>query len=312
MDKSKLTLIIKNKARELGFSFCGISRADFLREEAEKYEAWLKENMHGKMDYMNNNIDKRLDPRLLVEGSKSIVSLLYNYYTNTKQVDINAPKISTYAYGKDYHKVVKKKLKSLMFFIREKIGNVEGRYFVDSAPILERAWAKKSGLGWVGKNTNLINKERGSFFFISQLIIDLDLIYDGEVTDHCGSCNKCIDACPTGAIVEPYVVDGSKCISYFTIELKDNIPDEMRGRFDNWMFGCDVCQDVCPWNKFSVLHNEQEFQPTGNLLNMSSEDWDMLNKEMFEKLFKSSAVQRTKFTGLKRNISFLKLNPEKI
>jgi len=312
MDKSSITLFIKNKSRELGFSFCGISKADFLKEEAKKYEIWLKKNMQGKMDYMENNIDKRLDPRLLVEGSKSVISLLYNYYTDKKQVDINSPKISTYAYGKDYHKVVKKKLKNLMQSIRYKIGNVEGRCFVDSAPILERAWAKKSGLGWVGKNTNIINKKQGSFFFISQLILDLNLDYDSPVKDYCGSCTKCIDACPTDAIVEPYVVDGSKCISYFTIELKENIPETMKGKFDNWMFGCDTCQDVCPWNKFSVLHNEKEFYPSEELMNVTSEEWINLNKEAFDNLFKSSAVKRTKFDGLKRNISFLKLNLEKI
>lgn len=312
MDKSSITLFIKNKSRELGFSFCGISKAGFLKEEAKKYEIWLKKKMQGEMDYMENNIDKRLDPRLLVEGSKSVISLLYNYYTDKKQVDINSPKISTYAYGKDYHKVVKKKLKNLMQSIRDKIGNIEGRYFVDSAPILERAWAKKSGLGWVGKNTNIINKKQGSFFFISQLILDLNLDYDTPVKDYCGSCTKCIDACPTDAIVEPYVVDGSKCISYFTIELKENIPETMKGKFDNWMFGCDTCQDVCPWNKFSVLHNEKEFHPSEELMNVTSEEWINLNKEAFDNLFKSSAVKRTKFDGLKRNISFLKLNLEKI
>ena len=311
MNIQERTLFIKSKARELGFSFCGISKADFLQEEAKKYETWLKKNMHGEMDYMNNNIDKRLDPRLLVNGAKSIVSLLYNYYTDKKQKDNNAPKISIYAYGKDYHKVVKKKLKLLMSIIKQEIGDVEGKFFVDSAPVLERAWAKKSGLGWVGKNTNLINKKQGSFFFISQLIIDLDLAYDGPIKDYCGTCTQCIDSCPTEAIVEPYVVDGSKCISYFTIELKDSIPNNMKNKFDNWMFGCDICQDVCPWNKFSVLHNELEFNPSSRLLDMTSQEWDSLNEDIFNDIFKSSAVKRTKFKGLKRNISFLKPGLEK-
>ena len=249
--------MIKQKATELGFSFCGISKADFLEEEARRLDSWLKEGYHGKMKYMENHYDKRLDPRLLVEDAKSVVSLLLNYSTDQEQADPEAPKISKYAYGKDYHFVIKDKLKVFYQFIQDEIGEVGGRVFVDSAPVMDKAWAKKSGLGWVGKNTNLIHPKQGSYFFIAEMILDLNLEYDGPIKDYCGTCTKCIDECPTDAIVQPYVVDGSKCISYLTIELKDELlPHEFSGKLDNWMFGCDICQDVCPWNRFSTPHKE--------------------------------------------------------
>lgn len=299
------TNLIKSEAKRLGFDYCGISKADFLEEEAPRLENWLNNNMHGQMSYMQNYFDKRLDPRLLVPGAKSVISLLLNYYPSQQQNE-TAPKISKYAYGADYHLVIKEKLNHLLEFIKEKIGEVDGRAFVDSAPVLDKAWAKKSGLGWIGKNSNLINKSSGSFYFIAELIVDLDLEYDGAVKDYCGTCTRCIDACPTDAIVQPYVVDGSKCISYFTIELKENIPNDVKGKFDNWMFGCDVCQDVCPWNRFSKPHSEPLFEPNGELLNMKEKDWLELTEETFRRVFKNSAVKRTKFSGLKRNIDFLK------
>lgn len=299
------TFLIKQKAAELGFSFCGVSKATFLEHEAPRLEKWLSGGMHGQMQYMENYFDKRLDPRLLVEGAKSVISFLYNYYSEAKQEDTEAPKISKYAFGEDYHFVVKDKLQQLMQYIQETIGEVNGRAFVDSAPVLERAWAVKSGLGWVGKNTNIINKGKGSFFFLSELIVDLELDYDKPVTDHCGTCTACIDACPTQAIVEPYQVDGSKCISYFTIELKEAIPAAMRGKFENWMFGCDVCQDVCPWNRFSKPNAEKRFEPAGALLGMKKQDWLEITEEVFQQVFKKSPVKRTKYNGLKRNIDFL-------
>ena len=297
---------IKTEAKRLGFLSCGISKAEFLEEEAPRLESWLHQNKHGKMHYMENHFDKRLDPTLLVEGSKSVISLTYNYYIDKIQQDPNAPKISKYAYGLDYHYVIKDKLNQLLEFIKEEIGDVHGRAFVDSAPIMEKAWAKKSGLGWIGKNSNLITQKVGSFYFISELIVDLDLEVDHAVTDHCGSCTACIDACPTEAITEPFQVDGSKCISYFTIELKDNIPNEMKGKLDHWAFGCDVCQDVCPWNRFSKQHSEPLFNPKPELLSMTKNDWEEITQETFNKVFKKSAVKRTKYTGLKRNIKFLK------
>lgn len=306
MNSEQYTRIIKQKAADLGFMYCGISKADFLEKEARRLEAWLKRDYHGKMSYMENHFDKRVDPRLLVDGAKTVVSLLLNYYPEESQTDPQAPKISKYAYGADYHYVIKDKLKSLMQFIGEEIGEVGGRVFVDSAPVLDKAWAEKSGLGWIGKNANLIHPKHGSFFFIAELIIDLELVPDGPIKDYCGTCTRCIDACPTEAIVEPYVVDGSKCISYLTIELKDAIiPGEFKKQMDNWMFGCDVCQDVCPWNRFSKPHNEPAFNPHEKLLRMSKHDWEDLTEEVFRELFKISAVKRTKFTGLKRNIQFL-------
>lgn len=257
------------------------------------------------MGYMENHFDKRLDPTLLVDDSKSVISLLLNYYPEQTQVQ-DSYKISKYAYGQDYHFVIKEKLKEFLFSIQENIGEVSGRAFVDSAPVLDKAWAAKSGLGWIGKNSNLLSKQVGSFFFIAELIVDLELEYDTAVTDHCGSCTKCIDACPTGAIIAPYVVDGSKCISYFTIELKDNIPQEMKGKFDDWAFGCDVCQDVCPWNRFSKPHNEPLFNPNPELLSMTKKDWEEITEETFRAVFKNSAVKRAKYDGLKRNLDFLK------
>ncbi len=286
--------------------FCGISKADFLEEEAPRLENWLKNNMQGEMHYMENHFDKRLDPRLLVDGAKSVISLGLNYFTTDQQIDPAGPKISKYAYGNDYHQVIKEKLKELLVVINEQIGEVHGRAFVDSAPVLDKAWAKKAGLGWIGKNTNLISKKVGSFFFLAELIVDIDLDYDiAPTADHCGTCTNCIDACPTQAIVGPYIVDGSRCISYLTIELKNEIPEEFKGKMDDWMFGCDVCQDVCPWNKFSVLHQEPDFTPHPDLLTLKKQDWEDITEDVFQKVFKNSAVKRTKFSGLKRNISFL-------
>jgi epoxyqueuosine reductase len=284
---------------------CGISKAGFLEEEAPRLENWLQKNMQGEMTYMENHFDKRLDPTKLVEGSKSVISLLLNYFPSELQI-ADSYKISKYAYGTDYHFVIKDKLKQLLDFIKEEIGAVHGRAFVDSAPVLDKAWAAKSGLGWMGKHSNLLTKQSGSFYFIAELIVDLDLEYDHPVTDHCGSCTACIDACPTEAIVAPYVVDGSKCISYFTIELKNELPTTMKGRFDDWMFGCDVCQDVCPWNRFSKSHSEPLFDPKPELLTNSRKDWEELTEAVFHDIFKDSAVKRTKFSGLKRNIDFLK------
>ena len=304
--KSKNTALIKQKAAELGFFFCGISKAEFLEEEANRLETWLKRTYNGKMGYMENHFDKRLDPRLLVDDSKSVVSLLMNYYTEEQQLDKTAPKLSKYAFGEDYHLVIKDKLTELFLFIQTEIGEVNGRVFVDSAPVMDKAWAKKAGLGWVGKNSNLINPKNGSFFFIAELILDLDLEYDGPIKDYCGTCTRCIDACPTDAIVEPYVVDGSKCISYLTIELKDAlIPEEFNGKLDNWMFGCDVCQDVCPWNRFSKQHTEPRLNPLSGILELSQSDWKDLTQEIFTELFKISPIKRTKYAGLMRNINSL-------
>lgn len=288
----------------MGFDFCGISKAEFLKEEAPRLEKWLKENKHGQMTYMENYFDKRLDPRLLVDGAKSVISLMYNYFPTEKQNEA-APKISKYAYGKDYHEVIKDKLTEFLNTLKENVGDVNGRVFVDSAPVLEKSWAAKSGLGWIGKNANLISKESGSFYFLAELIIDLELEYDGPIKDYCGTCTKCIDACPTEAIVAPYVIDGSKCISYLTIELKENIPTEFKGKMDNWAFGCDVCQDVCPWNSFSKPHNESLFT-NKTLLNLSEKEWHEMTEETFKVVFKGSAVKRTKYVGLKRNLEFLK------
>ncbi|MBI3519298.1 MAG: tRNA epoxyqueuosine(34) reductase QueG [Bacteroidetes bacterium] len=299
------TQLIKAEAKRLGFDFCGISKAEFLEEEAPRLESWLNSKMHGKMEYMENHFDKRLNPTLLVDGAKSVVSLLYNYYPEQTQ-NPEAPKISKYAYGLDYHDVIKEKLKEFLDTLKEQIGDINGRAFVDSAPVMDKAWAKKSGLGWIGKNANLINKQQGSFFFIAELIIDLDLEYDGPIKDYCGTCTKCIDACPTEAIVAPYIVDGSKCISYFTIELKEAIPTEFKGKMDNWVFGCDVCQDVCPWNSFSEVHQEPQFKNTRGLLDYSSNDWYDLSEELFTTVFKGSAVKRTKYKGLRRNLEFIK------
>lgn len=298
---------IKAEALKLGFHSCGISRAGFLEEEAPRLESWLKSGLHGEMSYMENHFDKRLDPTRLVEGAKSVISLTLNYYPEARQADGAAPKISKYAYGTDYHFVIKDKLKQLMEVISEQIGEVNGRAFVDSAPVLDKAWAKKAGLGWIGKNANLINKKAGSFFFLAELITDLEMNYDvNPSADYCGTCTRCMDACPTEAIVAPYVVDGSRCISYLTIELKNELPAEFKGKMDNWMFGCDICQDVCPWNKFSLPSVEPSFRPKPELLDMNARDWQEITEETFRAVFKDSPVKRTKFGGLKRNIEFLK------
>ncbi len=301
----KTTHIIKQTALDLNFNFCGISKASYLEEEAPRLEKWLKEQKHGSMQYMENHFEKRLDPRKLVDGAKSVISLLYNYYTPESQHNTDAPKISKYAYGVDYHKVIKKKLSDFVYRLQESLGVFNARIFVDSAPVMDKVWAKKSGLGWIGKHSNLINKNSGSFFFIAEVICDIECVYDSPIKDYCGTCTRCIDACPTNAISEPYVVDGSKCISYFTIELKSEIPQTMKGKFENWMFGCDICQDVCPWNKFSKKHTEPLFEPKPELLGFTKKDWVELTEEIYKLLFKNTAVERAKYSGLKRNISFL-------
>jgi epoxyqueuosine reductase len=297
---------IKDRAMELGFLSIGFSKAAFMEPEARRLENWLNQNYHGEMSYMANHFDKRVDPTQLVPGAKTVISLAYNYYNPDKQSDTESPKLSMYAYGEDYHKVVKDKLFLLIGEIREKIGAVEGRCFVDSAPVLERDWARRSGLGWIGKHTLLLSKKKGSYFFLAELIIDLELEPDSPVSDHCGSCTRCIDACPTDAISSSgYVLDASKCISYLTIELRDEIPKEFKHQMEGWMFGCDICQDVCPWNRFSARHQEPRFEPHEDLLEMKQKDWKEVTEEVFKKVFKKSAVKRTKYPGLKRNIDFL-------
>lgn len=304
---SKNTNLIKQKAQELGFSYCGVAKAGFLEEEAPRLEAWLNQNRHGQMHYMASHFDKRLDPSLLVPGAKSVVTFIYNYYPAQDLATGSHYKIAKYAYGTDYHFVIKEKLRELMAFIHETIGETDGRAFVDSAPVMERQWAQKSGLGWLGKNSLLLNRNMGSFFFLAELIIDLELEPDVPLArDYCGSCTRCIDACPTEAIVQPGVVDGSRCISYFTIELKEAIPAEEKGKFENWIFGCDICQDVCPWNRFSKPHQEPEFRPHPDMAGMKKEDWEEITREVFNKVFKKSAVKRTKYEGFKRNISFIR------
>lgn len=306
MNISYHTNIVKAKATELGFDYCGIARAVPLDDDARRLESWLNKGLHGSMKYMENHFDLRIDPSRLVPGAKSVITLLLNYYPTSK-TQPGAPKVSSYALGQDYHTVIKQKLHAFLFELEQKIGKITGRGFVDSAPVLERSWAQRSGLGWIGKNGNLINKQSGSFFFIATLITDLELQYDDPlVKDFCGSCTKCIDACPTDAIGDNKVVDGSKCISYYTIELKDMlIPDSAKGTFDNWMFGCDTCQDVCPWNRFSKPHNEPGFQPLQQLMNFSIHDWDELTEESFKTIFKNSPLKRAKFSGIKRNLKFL-------
>lgn len=304
-NRANTTQQIKAEAKRLGFLSCGIAKAGFLEAEAPRLERWLNNGFQGEMHYMENHFDKRLDPTLLVDGAKSVISLLLNYYPESTQ-NPESYQISKYAYGQDYHFVIKDKLKELLHFIQNEIGEVNGRAFVDSAPVLDKAWAAKSGLGWIGKNANLITQKTGSFYFIAELIVDLELDYDTPTTDHCGTCTACIDACPTQAIVAPYVVDGSKCISYFTIELKDQLPPEMKGAWNDWMFGCDVCQDVCPWNRFAKPHQEPAFNPHPDLLQLTKKDWEEITEDTFRKVFKNSAVKRTKYEGLKRNIDFLK------
>lgn len=306
MDKQLLTQSIKNEARRQGFFLVGVSKAAFMEEEALRLESWLANDHHGEMAYMANYFDKRVDPRKLVPGAKSVISLAYNYYTEEEQADPTAPKISMYAYGRDYHKVVKKKLKNIWRFLQTEIGDINGRLFVDSAPVLERDWARRSGIGWVGKHTLLLNPKKGSYFFLAEIILDVELTYDAPMRDHCGTCTRCIDACPTDAISpKGYVMDGSKCISYLTIELKDDIPAQFKDQMSDYMFGCDICQQVCPWNRFSQPHSEADFGPNQQLLGMKKRDWIDLTEDIFNDLFQGSAVKRTKYEGLKRNIEFL-------
>ena len=306
MDKQVINQQIKSKAQALGFLFASMAKADFMEPEARRLEAWLLGNNHGEMSYMENHFDLRTDPRLLVPGAKTVISLAYNYYTDVKQTDPTAPKISTYAYGRDYHKVVRKKLNQLLDWIRLTFGEVDGRAFVDSAPVLEHDWARRSGLGWVGKHTILVNPKQGSYFFLAELIIDLEMAYDQPISDYCGTCTRCIDACPTDAIAaDGYRMDGSKCISYLTIELKGKLSEEFRDKMENWMFGCDICQQVCPWNRFSTPHTEADFNPKTQLIDMNKEEWSDLSEPLFDALFEGSPIRRTKYEGLKRNISFL-------
>lgn len=300
------TDLIRAEAHRLGFEFVGFARAERLDAEAKRLETWLSKGAHGTMGYMENHFDMRVDPTLLVPGAKTLICLAFNYFTDTKQDDPEAPKIATYAYGEDYHFVVKDKLKSLLSYMQAEIGEVDGRCFVDSAPVMEREWAQRAGIGWNGRNTLTINPKRGSFFFLAEIICDLPLLYDDPIRDHCGTCRRCIDACPTQAIApEGYFLDASKCISYLTIELRDEIPTAFKEQMDGWMFGCDVCQEACPWNRFSVQHQEPAFEPHPELLGMSKGDWQELTAEVFGRVFKKSAVKRTKFAGLKRNLAFL-------
>lgn len=299
----KNTLLVKEKARLLGFDHCGIAKAEELTEDAYRLEQWLQKGMHGKMGYMENHFDKRIDPRKLVDGAQSVITLLLNYYPPAEQSP-EAPKIAKYAYGADYHEVIREKLNAFLAELRGFLGDIQGRGFVDSAPVLERSWAQRSGLGWVGKNGNLIHKQAGSFFFIATLIVDVPLLYDSPTGDYCGSCTRCLDACPTGALVSPTVVDGSRCISYYTIELKEMlIPSEMEGKFENWMFGCDICQDVCPWNRFATANTT--FTPIPEVLNLTSAQWEELTEEEFKKVFRHSALKRSKYGGIRRNLRFL-------
>ncbi len=303
------TQLIKSTALQLGFTFCGISKAEFLEDEAPRLVEWLKRGYQGQMGYLENHFDKRLDPTLLVPGAKSVVSLVYNYFPKKDLALTSDLKIAKYAYGEDYHFVIKEKLKVFLDLLRSGIGEINGRAFVDSAPVMERAWAAKSGLGWIGKNSLLLNRSMGSFFFLAELVLDVELEFDGPIKDYCGSCSACMDACPTEAISEPYVVDGSKCISYFTIELKEEIPREIKGKFENWIFGCDICQDVCPWNRFSRPHNQPRFEPSTGLDKMTTMDWKEITEDVFCRLFNHSALQRTQLSGLKRNIMFVSDSP---
>ncbi len=301
----KYSQLIKSKAEKFGFQSCGISKADFLEEDVATLENWLKNNYHGEMQYMENYFDKRLDPRLLVDDAKSVISLSYNYFPEEILPTLENFKISKYAYGKDYHEIIKDILKEMVIELQEEIGDFNFRIFVDSAPVLERSWARKSGIGWVGKNANLITKKHGSFYFLAEIICDLELQTDFPETDHCGDCTKCIDACPTNAIVSDKIIDGSKCISYATIELKNEIPESFKNNMEDWMFGCDICQDVCPWNRFSTPHNQPKFKPNSALQNFKKNDWKELSQDLFSEIFQKSPVKRTKFSGLKRNIEFL-------
>jgi len=305
--KARYAQLIRQEAQRLGFSFIGFAKAQHMDKEARRLEEWLNRDYHGQMHYMANHFDKRVDPTKLVPGARTVVSLLYNYFPEQEQTDSDAPKIARYAYGKDYHHILKPRLKELLSFIRDEIGHVEGRCFVDSAPVLERDWAERAGIGWTGKNTLLINPRAGSWFFLAELIIDLELPADSPIKDYCGTCTRCIDACPTDAISpQGYIVDGSKCISYLTIELREAIPDEFAGKMDDWIFGCDICQEVCPWNRFASPHQEEAFDPHPDLLDMTRREWEELTEETFREVFRKSAVKRTKFKGLKRNIAFLR------
>lgn len=301
------TQTIKHIASTNGFDYCGIAKAVPLDDDARRLESWLNQQRHGSMSYMERYFDLRVDPTKLVPGAKSVITLLKNYFPSQEQGP-GAPKISKYAWGKDYHEVIREQLQKLLDAIRIHVGDIQGRGFVDSAPVLERSWATRSGAGWIGKNGNLITKQSGSFFFIATLIVDIPLEYDDPFAkDFCGTCRKCIDACPTEAILDNKVIDGSKCISYFTIELKDAlIPNEMKGKFDNWMFGCDTCQDVCPWNRFSHPHQEPSFDPLPEILNLNTHEWELLTEEAFRKIFQHSPLKRSKFNGIQRNLSFLK------
>lgn len=305
IDRQRLTAWVKNTALSLGFYDVGLAKADFMEEEARRLEAWLRDSYHGEMSYMTKYFDLRTDPRKIVPGAKTVICLSYNYYTEKKPLETDSYKIAKYAYGRDYHKVVKKKLVELDKKIKEKIGDFNSRCFVDSGPVMERDWAKRSGLGWIGKNTLLIHPRKGSFFFLAVIICDVELEYDSPLRDYCGTCMRCIDACPTAAISpEGYILDGSKCISYLTIELRNSIPEEFRGKMDNWIFGCDICQDVCPWNRFSKPHNENDFQPKDSLLSMTRKDWEEFTEATFNEMFAGTAVKRAKYEGLKRNITF--------
>ncbi len=306
MQKEKYTQFIREEAYKLGFSFVGFAKAERMDAEAKRLDDWLNKGLHGSMQYMENHFEKRIDPTLLVEGAKTVISFMFNYHNPKKQEDETAPKISMYAYGEDYHHVIKNKLKTLLQSINENIGEVNGRAFVDSAPVLERDWAKRAGIGWIGKNTLIIHPKAGSNFFLAELLIDLELTPDAPIKDYCGTCTKCIDACPTDAIApNGYLLDSTKCISYLTIELRDALPTEFQNKMENWMFGCDICQDVCPWNRFATPHNESAFEPTENLLSMTKNEWLDITEEVFNTIFKKSAVKRTKYIGLKRNIDFL-------
>jgi len=307
INKTYNTQQIKAFTRQLGFDFCGIAKAQQLDEDARRLEQWLKKGLHGSMQYMENYFDLRIDPGKLVPGARSVITLLLNYFPQQTQ-ETDTPNISKYAYGKDYHEVIKKKLNTLLALMNEHIGEIHGRGFVDSAPVLERTWARRSGLGWIGKNGNLITKHQGSFFFIATLIVDIELEYDDPFAkDYCGTCRKCIDSCPTGAIGEGKVINGSQCISYYTIELKEMLlPEDKKGQFADWMFGCDVCQDVCPWNRFAKPTEETEFTPIPEILNFTTKEWESLTEEAFKKIFRHSPLKRSKFQGIQRNVKFLK------
>ncbi len=309
MNSTQRANLVKQLAREQGFEYCGIAKADFLSEEAPRLERWLRLGKHGEMAFMNNWFDKRLDPRKLVDGARSVICLMYNYYTDKKQSDPEAPKIAKYALGKDYHWVLKERLSVIVERLREEVGDFGFRVFVDTGPVLEKAWAARAGLGWIGKNSLLLNPERGSYFFLAEIIVDFEMDYDQPINDLCANCRKCQDACPTNALVEPRIVDARRCISYFTIEYRGQLPVGMREKFDNWMFGCDICQDVCPWNRKSRMHSEPLFEPKDEVLEKTKSEWEEITREVYNRLFKDTAVTRTRYGGLKRNIQFLGTTP---